>query len=280
MRVGVNTYGLGSLFETDFEGTLERLRKIGFDFIEPCVLFEDALSIPEERMREHLRKLGISDAGIWSSKEAGEKIEQVRNKGFDVTGAHVMLSPMLGCSMEKALSGMREVGRNTGLCYYAYSPQKSKISDASSDIPDLKMAISELAEDNIDFLFHNHFNELADDGDDTVFEYYIREVSGLKIEPDAGWIEFAGKDSLEIIRNYGSKISVLHLKDFVENADKKAGADRFAAVGEGIIPLKEIIREAKGLNLIDPGIVIDQDASPNDLLEDLRRGLENIKKYL
>lgn len=101
MRVGVNTYGLGSLFETDFEGTLERLRKIGFDFIEPCVLFEDALSIPEERMREHLRKLGISDAGIWSSKEAGEKIEQVRNKGFDVTGAHVMLSPMLGCSMGK-----------------------------------------------------------------------------------------------------------------------------------------------------------------------------------
>lgn len=29
----------GSLFETDFEGTLERLRKIGFDFIEAVCAF-------------------------------------------------------------------------------------------------------------------------------------------------------------------------------------------------------------------------------------------------
>ena len=120
-----------------------------------------------------------------------------------------------------------------------------------------------------------------DDGNGLTLMDYFLSVSdeNVKIELDTGWQMYAGNDVLAFMQKYRNRIQAVHLKDFVKDYQNAPKDDAFAAIGDGALPVKEIIEFLPELNLFDYGLMIDQDkaAKGAGLQEDLEKGMKYLK---
>lgn len=101
----------------------------------------------------------------------------------------------------------------------------------------------------------------------------------VKLQLDVGWEMYGNSDVISFIRKYKDRIQSIHLKDFVFNFENISKDEAFAAVGDGMLPTQEILSLISELNLIDHGLMIDQDkaASGKNLMDDLVKGIEYLR---
>lgn len=275
MQIGINTFGLNELLRDDWEGTLQALKKTGYSVIEPMILFTEAMGSGEDTIRENLVRAKM-DGRFWTEGVARERISDLRRRGFQVEGAHLAMVRMIPGGLPKLIPYMKKTGMELGLKYFVHSPQKETIEELQSDITGFQKGIHELSAEGIQLLFHCHYNEFNKDGDITIFDHLMRQVPELKVELDVGWVQFAGQDVLQLMRTYGTRISVLHFKDFLKSDDKDPQHIRFTAVGKGVLPLGDIMKEARHLPLEYVKYIVDQDSSEADMRKDLEEGYKNI----
>lgn len=279
MNIGVNFFGPKRKLYHDFDGTLEILKQKGITAAEICVSFSGGgskppkelnLNIPEEVLRE-------MSGGIWPLAEAPRRLKVVRDHGFVVDSCHMMLG--FRFSPEQLLSvlpAMVQFGRENQIRYYVFSPMKG-MAEIRPLIPAIKEVSDALAEVGITLLLHNHDMECLPDEGTTVLDYILEQCPNLGLELDVGWAKFAGADAIALMRKYGGRIPLLHFKDVTPDACNENRTTCFTAIGEGSIPLKEIIAAAPNCALIEHSLIIDQDDSPTDILEDIGRGAANIR---
>ena len=91
---------------------------------------------------------------------------------------------------------------------------------------------------------------------------------------------YAGMDPVAFMKKYGERIIHLHLKDFKKNHALDRSEDCFAAIGEGILPLRDVLLAKKYCSVTAQGLIIDQDASTGDYIEDLAKGYRNVARCL
>jgi len=101
-----------------------------------------------------------------------------------------------------------------------------------------------LAGEGISLVFHNHDQEFLTCYDGVpLFWRLAAECPELKFELDLGWVKYAGWDPALLIRQLGSRISVLHVKDYIpgENYEYKplrtVTVPRYCAPGAGVVDL-------------------------------------------
>lgn len=90
--------------------------------------------------------------------------------------------------------------------------------------------------------YHNHAAEYAEGRD------FVRElmdaVPGLFAEPDVFWLHVAGLDPAEKLREYGSRVSLVHIKEAARENPESA-PEPF--VGEGAIDMPAVFSRAEEL---------------------------------
>ena len=109
----------------------------------------------------------------------------------------------------------------------------------------------------------------------------MAECPHLWMQIDVGWAQYGGTDPVAFIQNYSDRIPMLHLKDMhAPTGDILAEltAEQFTVVGEGFLNLPAIMRASKACPLDEYGVVIDQDDSLGDIVEDIIRGAEYTKE--
>ena len=272
-EIGVNTFGLSALMGQDFTGTFEEIRRIGFDSVEPLIVFSGAMGMDPDALAAGLKQGG--QHAFWVDRQGAGHIDQLRKMGLDVHGAHLGLVGILPDGLKSVLPFLGPFARENGLKYYVHSPQKETIQAVQTDARAFRQAIEELKEYGVEMLFHCHYNEFIDDHGENVFAYLLREIPELRVELDVGWVQYAGVDAVQLIGQYADRIAVIHFKDFADSGKDKD----FCAIGDGKLPLKEIMNAARKLKLSCSGYVIDQDASSGDMMEDLRTGYQNIRRW-
>lgn len=278
MKIGVNTYGLAKLLNEDFEGTLANLKKTGITTIEPCILFEDGFGPMKERMMAGLKQAHV-DMSFWLFADTTAKIKKVKEMGLEVVGAHISLVQFVPGGIEALLPQLIQLAKECGLKYYVYCPMNGSVEEMKKIIPSVQKAVKVLGENGISLLFHNHSVEFTDNNGDCVFDLLMREVPGLLLEPDVGWVEFAGHDSVALLECYRKAVKIVHFKDFNKGATDETIRTNFAAIGEGAIPLNDILEESQKLDLFDTGYILDQDSSQGDMLEDIKKGFFNLNSW-
>lgn len=284
MKIGTNLFGPKFRLYDDFDGTLKLLKKGGIDSAELCVLYmpekkeddQTADTVINERQfsqEELLRMTG----GIWPAQIARERLEKVRAAGMDVISVHVMALSDKPEDLSGTVPELIRFAKENDISYYVLSLMcdTEKMRDY---IPVLRSASEELQKEGIIFCYHNHETECYEENGDTALDLVMRECPDLKLELDVGWAQFAGADPVSLMEKYKDRLALLHIKDITADACPEKRDDCFTAVGEGSIPLNEIIREAVQIGLSDNEIIIDQDDSKTDIIEDLKIGAENIKK--
>ncbi len=103
---------------------------------------------------------------------------------------------------------------------------------------------SEMKERGIQVGYHNHNLEFAPLGDTTPFAVLMGETDPdlVKLELDLGWVAQAGLDPAMVLREQGSRVTMLHVKDVAQG-----GANSFyfnatpAEVGSGRLDWKTIL---------------------------------------
>lgn len=149
-----------------------------------------------------------------------------------------------------------------------------------------------LAKDGIKLYYHNHHVEFARLGGERMIDTLREKTEALGFELDVHWIQRGGDNPIEVIKQFAGRITLLHLKDYriaslalPENeADMKAFFDaffnksvQFAEVGEGNLPMKEIIET--GLACGSEYFIIEQDDQyGKDPYESLQISMDNLKK--
>lgn len=102
-----------------------------------------------------------------------------------------------------------------------------------------------LKEDGISLYFHNHHREFKRLEGLSVMERLHRAAPALGMELDVHWIQRGGENPLEIIKSFAGCVELLHLKDYTIDWDGdctwQTEVVRFAEMGEGTLPMKEII---------------------------------------
>lgn len=273
MRTGVNFYGLKKKLWEDFDGTIRRLKETGFTSAELCVIFDDDRpqlpGVPEAAAR-------VFHAGIWHYKEAPEKIRKLREAGLQVVSLQIMGNP--NHPLDDLVPRMVSFGKENGISHFCISFNKNL--EEMKAMADVTKKVSEaFAREGLTFAYHNHDPECPFTDGVNALDYILDACPALMLELDVGWVAFSGEDPVEFMKRYKDRIALLHLKDICEGACPENRAVCFRAIGEGILPLPEIMREAKTGCIVEEGIIIDQDDSTGDILVDLDRGLKNISVF-
>jgi sugar phosphate isomerase/epimerase len=149
--------------------------------------------------------------------------------------------------------------------------------------------------------YHNHFHEFQVIAGECVLDTIVAntEPELLTIELDTYWTMRGGVDPVAAIERYGSRIGILHQKDFplseVSHLDLWAGRDRnapmdketfdrvnirpeeFVEVGDGIMKVQEIIAAANQANV--SYMLVEQDHGHlKTEFDRLERARENLKR--
>ena len=102
----------------------------------------------------------------------------------------------------------------------------------------------------------------------------------VSIEMDCYWIAQAGLDPLQMFREYGNRIKLIHLKDrkpgFPTTQVKDDTAEHFTEVGSGTIQWREILAAAKNNGVRH--MFVERDSGDLPAMESLRISFRNLQK--
>jgi sugar phosphate isomerase/epimerase len=105
----------------------------------------------------------------------------------------------------------------------------------------------------IQFAYHNHNVEFRKfEGGETGYSILLAQTDPdlVKLEVDAGWMAAGGADPAAVIAANGSRVRLLHFKDFSSitppsNTLGPEAGSRIVDLGAGVVPLKAAFEAAR-----------------------------------
>lgn len=271
--IAVQGFGLKDAFEKDLVGTIRQIHDIGFDGIEPLILFQDE----QKNMPKN----------VWARDTQKIAFAAIKELGMQIPSAHIGVgfgpfTMPAGMVIKGILQAHEEYGIDTFVMTAPFgntivANQWAKLAQSVTDA---------VTPHGCRILYHNHDDEFhAVRGGGNALDLFLKKTSpNVMLQIDIGWAGMAG-DEYELVRQYGDKLYALHLKDFYGQyrgsyTRKNMPDEAFAPIGTGAIRTKACIDLAKTLSNFSGIYIIDQDKSTRNMLEDLKVGYENISKML
>ncbi|GAO43412.1 sugar phosphate isomerase/epimerase family protein [Flavihumibacter petaseus] len=222
---GVVSYTFRDAFAKDVSGTLDTIKAMGIDNIEFSSLFGQT----PEALKRMLDERG-------------------------------MFCTSYGVSYGDLVSKTDEVGKTARLLgasfvRVAWIPHDStgfNEAVAKKAAEDFNRAGQVLKEQyGIQFCYHNHGYEFADFGNGTYFDYLMQATrpEWVGVELDILWVYFPGKDPVEILKKYGNRIYLMHLKDLKPGIARSpvggTSGQNNVPLGQGQIDMRGVLKAAK-----------------------------------
>lgn len=148
-----------------------------------------------------------------------------------------------------------------------------------------------LAVHGIELYYHNHHIEFQKFDGEYLLDIIKNNTKYMGFELDVHWIQRGGENPVAFIKSYKNRVTLLHLKDYrigqIVMPEGQLGREaftqafastvQFAEVGEGNLPMKEIIET--GLACGSKYFLIEQDDQyGRDPFDCLATSMENLKK--
>lgn len=245
-NIGIQLYSLRDVMETDFEGTLQKVKEMGYD--------------------------GVEFAGLFG-KSAAEIKNLCEEIGLVPISAHVPYADIINDI--NLLETYAEIGcKYVAIPYISeeYLPGNEKFTEFTDNLKKIGQKTKELG---MQLCYHNHDFEFKKVNGEYKLDVLYSEVSGdlLETELDTCWINVGGENPSEYILKYSDRTTIIHLKDFIgsksENMyaligideDKKnepTSAFEFRPLGHGVQNFEEILNAAEKVNV--NWVIVEQDA--------------------
>lgn len=171
--------------------------------------------------------------------------------------------PSTGCGYDELTKDPMKIVQNAktlGATYVmtAWIPHergKFNIDNARKAVADFNAGGKVLKEHGLTFCYHVHGFEFQPYEDGTLLDYIIKNTNPdyVSFEMDVLWTHFGGGDPVGLLKKYGNRWKLLHMKDLRKGTPKDltGGTDtnNDVALGTGEIDIPGIVREANKLGI-------------------------------
>jgi sugar phosphate isomerase/epimerase len=241
-QIAVQLYTLRAETARDLPGTLHSVATAGYRAVELAGL----PPIEPERLRDLLA------AEQLESMAAHESLESLRAD----TGAVLDRLVTLGCPR----------------IVVPWLPERER-----SDSQGVRRLAAELgaiarvcASRGISLGYHNHAFEFAALDGTTVWDVLLDALPiEVELEIDVYWAAVGGRDPVEVIRDAGARVRLLHMKDMAPGSERSD-----VTPGDGILSWREIV--AAGTAADVAWYVVEED-NPRDAIAEIARGFAYLR---
>ena len=192
LKIGFQMYSVRNELEKDFEGTLKKVRDMGYTGVE---FYNEYYGRTPAEVRRLCDDLGIK---IFSNHVPFQvmvnDIDQVI-KDSKVLGVEYIAFPYM------------ENESRPGVDPVKFKETVAKIGEVGAKV----------RKAGIGMLYHNHDFEFAALPDGTIGHDYIfssTKPSDVQVELDVCWADYAGFPPAEVIAKYNGRIPIIHAKDY------------------------------------------------------------------
>jgi sugar phosphate isomerase/epimerase len=185
--VGLQLYSLRDSFAKDVPGTLDKVRAMGFTYVEPY----STHGLTPEQFRAELDKRGLKAvSGHFPYDRFAKDPEGVARD------AKTLGLQYAGCAWIPHDGGFDEKKCREAIAVYNHAGEVLKKS-------------------GITFFSHNHGYEFQPYGDGTLFDLLMKETKPefVSFEMDVFWTVHGGQDPAKLFEKYGNRWKLTHLKD-------------------------------------------------------------------
>ena len=273
LKIGFQMYSVRNELEKDFEGTLKKVRDMGYTGVE---FYNEYYGRTPAEVRRLCDDLGIK---IFSNHVPFQvmvnDIDQVI-KDSKVLGVEYIAFPYM------------ENESRPGVDPVKFKETVAKIGEVGAKV----------RKAGIGMLYHNHDFEFAALPDGTIGHDYIfssTKPSDVQVELDVCWADFAGFNVVDLVKKYAGRIPVLHMKDYYlegilssdpyaligiakeDSGESETGKFEFRPLGDGVMDLPAIIEAAKQCGV--KWLCVEQD-NPTSIAKDAFEGPARSAEYL
>jgi sugar phosphate isomerase/epimerase len=253
-RLAVQLWSVKDEIKQDFEGTLDKLAKLGFQGVEFAGEFGKYQADPAG-LSAFLKKTGLQCAG------AHMHVDKLDAANFKAT---TDFYKTLGCS--RLIISMDKRGAS---------------KEGSAELAKELSALSvKLAGQNMQLGYHNHEQEMLGEKDQTNWDLLAKNTpKNFILQQDVGWTTYAGKDPVYYVNKYPGRTVTTHYKaKFAKGASVANGAPIIGQDRTDWTGLTKAVRSVGGTEWI----IIEQEEYPNGMgqLETVAASMRGLQAVL
>lgn len=225
---GIQTYSFRKSFPKGVAETLDTIKSFGITELEA--------SPPQGMTAEEFKKL--CDARGLSIPSTGT--------GYD----QLVKDPQSIVKQAKALGSTYVM-----TAWIPHERGKFNLENAKKAVADFNAGGKVLKENGITFCYHVHGFEFQPYEDGTLLDYIIKNTNPeyVSFEMDILWTYFGGGDPVGLLKKYGKRWKLLHMKDLKKGTPKDltggTSQDNDVVLGTGEIDIAGVVREANKLGI-------------------------------
>jgi len=129
--------------------------------------------------------------------------------------------------------------------------------------------------------YHNHAFEYQPVGKERLLDILMQSTDPklVSLELDVMWAHVGGADPVSILKQYGARIPLVHLKNVAPGVktryNENIPANAFRDLGHGVVDIPAVIREAKQVGV--KHYFVEQDETPGNPLDSLRESFQYLE---
>jgi sugar phosphate isomerase/epimerase len=224
--LGIQTYSFRRSMKIDVLKTLDTIKMMGFTEIEG-----GGGAVPAEDFRKFCDERGLS------IPSTGAGYEQLVN------------DPQSIADRAKVL------GSKYVMCAWIPHHGEFTLENAKQAVADFNKIGKALKENGLTFCYHAHGYEFIPHEKGTLLDYIIQNTDPqyVSFEMDIMWIHFGGGDPVKLLKKYGDRWKLMHLKDLKKGTPKdKTGLtspENDVVLGTGELDIPAILKAAKKVGI-------------------------------
>ena len=271
IKVGIQLYSLRDELAKDMDGTLKRVKDMGYDYVEFAGFYDKSA----DEIKGLLDKYGLVAVSI-----------------------HQSLDPYLADNAEEFVKFINTLGIK-----YSAVPWMDKNvfydeAKYAEFVENMKKTLKLLKENGIALCYHNHDFEFEKIGDEYILDRLYNDIPELMTELDLCWVKYGGEDPVKYVNKYAKRSGIVHFKDFyakqmgggpvyalidengneikTEKPSKEDNGFKFTPLGKGLQDFATIIEAVKDSNI--EYVIYEKDAWYDaDPFEEARISREYLK---
>lgn len=248
-QIGIQLYTVRKQIETDFENVIQRIASIGYKGIETYPLPEN---ITVQHAAEIFKKNNLQIFSMHTDLPDENNFKSII-KMAEIYESERVVYP--GWPEGEKYKGLEGIKRTTELY--------NKIN-------------SDLRKEGLKFGLHNHWWEFEDHDGVIPFYYLLENLDeNIFFEIDTYWVKTAGMDPAKVLKDFGARAPLLHIKD--GPAVKGDEQYKMVPAGKGTLDFSSILKNG-GDNI--EWLIIEFDEYDGDIFEGIEGSYNFIDKLL
>jgi sugar phosphate isomerase/epimerase len=252
-KIAVQLYSVRKELEKDMKGTLKRIADMGFEAVETAFWPKDI-----------------------SVKLAGRYL---KDAGLPVCSAHIELP--IGDQKTAFLETAKELGCKKMVWHGWPEDIRYGSLDGTKQLVTIYNEANRFAKANgLQFGIHNHWWEFRNKvGKRFVYEVLLDQLDkDIFFEIDTYWVKVAGHNPADIVKKFGKRAPLLHIKDgsgVWRDSLADDNPDPMVAVGKGTQNFPAIVKAANGNT---EWMIVEMDKTTTDVFEALQESYDYLIK--